>query len=386
MLRTLSIFLLGFSLTFSARSGVLPDSSHLRVSLLTVGVSDEVYAIFGHTAVRFYDSVKGTDVVFNYGTFNGFEENFELKFMQGKLLYYCSIDDYDQFISTYIRERRRVEEQVLFFTGAQKVQLYEAFANNAKVENRYYKYDFLFDNCATRLRDVFPHTFGEDFKFGQTLPENSKLTYRNITNHYLSTAPWTKFGINLLLGRAMDSVMTNTGAMFLPDYLRDGIGGATVKGQHIATAPVTILKGPHEIVAGPNYPLWTMLGVLLLTTIGLLVPSLKWLGRIMSTALLVVTGLLGVLILVMWFGTDHQACQNNWNVLWCLPTNFLVPFFRKKSRSKYAIIAMAGILATLLLHIIGYQEFAILQLTPLWLALIFVFGIVFKQKGVYRRL
>src|ERR1043165_5799283 len=129
--------------------------SHLRVSLLTVGVGDEIYASFGHTGIRIVDSIAGTDIVYNWGTFDGFQKDFELKFMRGKLLYYCSSESYQHFIGTYIEEQRGVEEQEIFLNDIQKRQLQSFLNENLKEENRYYKYDFLYDNCATRPRDVF---------------------------------------------------------------------------------------------------------------------------------------------------------------------------------------------------------------------------------------
>lgn len=357
-----------------------PDSSHLRISLLTVSPGEQIYASFGHTGIRITDSSNGTDVVFNYGTFDGYDKDFEKKFIRGKLLYYSSSDQFRDFISTYVYERRTVQEQELFLSGPQKIALYDFLIENAKPANRYYKYDFLYDNCATRIRDVFPRTFGQGFTFGNTLPAGPPLTFRNIINHYLRGIHWERFGINLLLGSSVDKVMSNKDIMFLPDYLRDGIGNATVNGRKIATAPVALLNMPPVPEPGTDVPMLVTLGVLGLTILGLSIPQLKPLGVLMSTTLLVISGLLGCLILFMWLGTDHQACQSNFNILWALPTNVLVPFLRRKGRDRYALVAISLLLLSLVLHLFHVQELPLKELWPLLLALLYIFGMIYKRN------
>ena len=140
------------------------SSSHLRFSLLTVGVGDEIYASFGHTGIRVIDSTNGKDIVYNWGTFDGFQEDFEMKFMRGKLLYYASSESFQHFYSTYVREQRKVEEQEILLDDTQKQKLYSFLQENIKEENRYYKYDFLYDksrhlltigyNVSERRRDA----------------------------------------------------------------------------------------------------------------------------------------------------------------------------------------------------------------------------------------
>lgn len=380
MFRYLAALLMLSSLSPRSLAQVQPDSSHLRASLLTVSTGDEIYAAFGHTAIRITDSLRGTDRVFNYGTFNFEEENFELKFARGKLLYYCSEESFLQFINNYVREDRGVQEQQLLFNGRQKEELYAFLDENVRPQNSAYQYDFLFDNCATRVRDVFPKTFGAEFRFGQTLPAGSKMTYRQIINKYLAKQHAMRLGINLALGQPVDSVMSNTGVMFLPDYLRDGIGDGRVGGQKVAGEPVTLRPPPLPEPAPVNYPLFIILGISALTVAGLLIKKLYPMGSVLSSFILILTGLLGCLLVFMWFGTDHQACQRNWNVLWALPTNLLVPFFRKRGRSRYAAIAILLILVALLLHVAGVQELPMLEIGPLILTLLVIFGTIYRRS------
>ena len=359
------------------------DSSHLRISLLTCSPGDnEVYEVFGHTAVRIVDSVAHTDMVYNYGTFE-YGPDFESQFMRGKLLYSLAVDPFNAFMMEYVQAKRTVEEQVIIADWKKKELIHFFLEWNAEKENRYYKYDFFFDNCATRIRDIFsrPEIFGKGFHYGTTLPAGKPLSFRDIMNRYFYRDHWTRLGVNILLGSRIDKKMTNSEIMFLPDYLRDGVGGATLKGQKIATAPAVILPGAPAGPAGVNLPFLVTLLLAILTIAGLTIQRLNILGKIMSTLLLFVTGLLGCMILVMWFYTDHQGCRDNFNLLWCPPTNLLIAFFNPKGKTRHALAAMILIFISLLLHITGVQGLTILELSPLFLALLFVYGTIFRNRN-----
>lgn len=380
MFRSLVVFLLLF-VALSAKAQ--PDSSHLRITLLTCGTGDEVWETFGHTALRVTDSVMGTDMAYNYGTFDGYDEDFLSKFVRGKLLYYVSYYPYSVFLQEYEHYGRSVQEQELLLTNSQKQQIYDFLKWNAQPENKYYKYDFFFDNCATRIRDAFPQSLGKGFRFASVLPKiDHKLTFRDIINQYFYRVHWQRFGVNLLLGSRIDSVMSNTDIMFLPDYLRDGIAGATLNGQPVSTQPQLIVPGSEHKPAGLNMPLVVMLIIGLLTILGLMLPGLKRLGNVMTFLLLFVTGLLGWLMLVMWFATDHQACQNNFNILWALPTNLFIAFAAKHNKDKYAIVAIVLMLVAFILHIARIQVMPLVELWPLLLSLLFVYGTIYRRNKI----
>jgi hypothetical protein len=351
----------------------------LRFSLLTVGTGDEIYASFGHTGIRVTDSAAGTDVVYNWGTFNGFQENFELKFMQGKLLYYCSDEPFAGFHYMYVREQRGVEEQELFLTESQQQALLTTIRENMKEENKYYKYDFLFDNCSTRPRDLLKTAFGPTFKYGDGL-KGRRLSFRDEINHYLSGLPWERFGINLLLGAKVDKTMSNEDAMFLPDYLRDGLAGATLSGKPVAGPAVRMLPPAPAEPKPVNGPLILTVIIACICILGTAIPGFDIIGRFVRYLLLVVTGLLGVLMLYMWFGTDHQTCRNNWNVLWCLPTNLILPFVTPAKRGRYALVAIACIIISFIIDMAGVQELPLGIVWPLQLSLMLSFFLMYRAS------
>jgi hypothetical protein len=379
------IILLLAALLPALRAFTQTDTSRLRMSLLTVGPGhEELYEPFGHTGIRVIDSISGTDLVYNYGSFNYGEPNFELKFMRGKLLYYMSVYPFADFMDEYVYAERKVEEQELLLGGEEKKEIYAFLEYNLRPENKYYKYDFLFDNCATRVRDIFPRTFGNRFRFGTTLPPERPVTFRQMINRYMYVEHFARFGINLLLGSRVDKVMTNEEVMFLPDFLRNGIGDARVSGVKVAGPPVILLDGSHPQPRGVNGPVVLTGVVLALTAAGLLIRKLRILGRIMQSAVMLVTGLLGCLMLFMWLGTDHQACQNNLNLLWALPTSLLL-VFRRKPAGKYAATAIVFLLASLVLHLLRVQELPLTELWPWLLSLLLIYGTIYRRDKQMNR-
>jgi len=377
------IFFFAAALNTSAQNAHSVDtgnrSSHLRITLLTCGMgTSEVWEVFGHTGLRVIDSVHHTDWVYNYGTFE-FGDDFELKFARGKLLYNLSVWQMDEFMQEYVDAHRMVEEQDLLLTDEQKEAIRDFLNNNALPANKYYKYDFFLDNCATRIRDIFPKILGSGFKF-KTVSPQPPISFRTIINQYFYYRHWERVGVNILLGSRIDHKMTNDQIMFLPDFLRDGLAGASLNGHPISTTPVKLLQGSEHRPAPLDQPLLVSLALLLLTGLGLFIKPLRILGTIMSAALMLVTGLLGCIILVMWFGTDHQACSDNFNLFWALPTNLLLVFRKPRGTGRYAIIAACLILATLILHITAVQQTTLPEMIPLFIALLLVYYNMYKKR------
>lgn len=141
-----------FSISFQTINA--QASSGLRISLITCSPGQELYSTFGHSAIRVIDSARSSDWVFNYGTFDFNDPDFYTKFIQGKLLYFVSLERTVDFISQYQYEQRKVIEQELQLNESEKLFIQQYLFENLKPENRFYPYDFFFDNCTTRLRDL----------------------------------------------------------------------------------------------------------------------------------------------------------------------------------------------------------------------------------------
>ena len=223
------------------------DSCSLRISLLTCAPGEELYSTFGHTALRVQDPSKGMDQVYNYGTFE-FGPDFYTQFIRGKLLYFLSVEEFGDFMYQYEAQSRSVQEQVLRLDCYEKQKLLSALQVNALEENKYYRYDFLFDNCTTRAGDMVAKNTEPEVVFKDIL-DGRQPSFRDQIHEYLDAGKqhWSKLGIDLLLGAKLDRKVTNHEAMFLPDYLLKGFDRARVQEKPLSDPPRTILSLPSPL-------------------------------------------------------------------------------------------------------------------------------------------
>lgn len=314
------------------------DSSRLRISLLTCTPGSELYSVFGHSALRVVDSAAGTDVVYNFGTFNFDDPNFYSKFVLGKLMYFLSQEYYPDFLFSYKYFNRGIREQVLDLNGNEKKQIQQELFVNISEENRYYKYDFLYDNCTTRLRDII---FKNRNNLPVDLPElnRQRKTFRDHLHGYLDRAEmqWTKLGIDLLLGVGADKVMSSTEAMFLPDHLFTGVALANISGRQLVKQDLVPLQDAQPSTTKLDFWLTPMFffSLFALLVVFPAFPNGKSFRRyqlIMDRILFISSGLLGCLLLFMWFGTDHQSFRNNLSIVWAMPINLLLGFIMPSNK------------------------------------------------------
>jgi hypothetical protein len=351
-------------------SGAEQDKAGLRISLLTCTPGAELYSIFGHNALRIVDSAAGTDIVYNYGTFNFNDPDFYTKFVRGKLMYFLSQTSFADFLYEYSYFKRGIIEQELKLNADEKKAIQQFMFENIREENRYYKYDFLYDNCTTRLRDII-------FRTNSSKPLVPKVfttygqTFRDHLHEYLDRAsmPWTKLGIDLLLGVGADKPMSPMEVMFLPDYLAKGIAMGTAKGKQLILTETIALPDTQDPVI--PIPFWRMpIFIISLLVVILLIPFalnlFKW-KRVADNILLILTGVLGVFLSFMWLGTDHQSFSKNLNLIWAMPFNLVIAFFADRNgayvRRYFNVYSM--LLIMLMAMGLVYQELINFSLYPL---------------------
>jgi hypothetical protein len=309
------------------------DTCRLRISLLTCSPGSELYSTFGHSALRVVDSSTGTDIVYNYGVFDFHDPEFYVKFVRGKLLYYLDQGNFSDFMYAYSMDDRSVSEQLLRFDCSEKMDMQRFLFDNIRPENRSYHYDFLFDNCTTRLRDLIWKRLRND-AVTAAVTDDPGRTFRNHLHYYLDNnrMVWAKLGIDILLGSRLDRAMDNSEAMFLPDYLEKGID-STLSGGKELTEEKQLLFSSTSPPPGPGSPLSPALIALSVFSAALMLlpysrsriaANLTAMGDFM---LFFLTGLLGVLLFLMWTATDHALCRDNLNLLWALPTHLPAAFF-----------------------------------------------------------
>lgn len=329
---------------------VLQLSDSARISLMTVAPGDLLYSAFGHSALRVRDPQNRLDRCYNWGTFEFDQPDFYLNFCRGKLLYMLDLEPYRSFEYGNLYERRPMQEQVLNLDPARRQRLFELMQENARPENRYYKYDFFYDNCATRIRDIVKEAF-----FHQIVFDSSGLkagtTLRDLLHDYLAEKPWTAFGIDLILGQPADHVARPEEFMFLPDYVHHLFAKAKIdENTPLVSLERTIPEQalPHKVYQPDffSHPFWVMC---LFALIGLLSMANPRTEHIFDTLFWLVLGLAGLLMLLLWVATDHSATKTNWNICWALPTHLL--YFWRRTRSEWTenYFVGASILAALTL-------------------------------------
>lgn len=333
MKRLLLLFFLTVCFWHNSRA---QDTCNLRISLLTCAPGGELYSTFGHTALRVQDHASGTDHVFNYGTFE-FGPDFYTKFIRGKLLYFLSVEEFNDFLYVYKYESRSIKEQIIQLSCAEKEKLYNALQTNAKEENRSYRYDFLFDNCTTRAGDIVVKNSDTPVVFKNILPKEIP-TFRNLIHSYLHAGNqyWSKLGIDILLGAKLDRKVSNKEGMFLPDYLLKGFDSATVNNRPLVHPAQTILDMPSPLKKKSFFTPLVVFSLLLVIILGISFSKSGWARstiNVFDFLFFFILGLAGLLLLFMWFGTDHNTTQKNYNLLWALPTHVVTAFFIHSERS-----------------------------------------------------
>jgi hypothetical protein len=388
-MRILKAYLIACMILLAAGSShAAPDSSRLQVSLITCAPGAELYSVFGHTALRIVDSATNTDIIYNYGTFNFDDPDFYSKFVRGKLMYFLSQQSFPDFLYEYAYFKRGVTEQVLQLSQTEKKKIQSSLFENVREENRYYKYDFLYDNCATRLRDIIFRA-NKDKAFESTAFAENRATFRDYLHNYLSRAEmqWTTLGIDLLLGIGADKTMTIPESMFLPDYLAQGVS-QSVQGTaklverdqvHLPNAQALPMKLPFW-----QTPLFffSFLAFLVILPSFLRSKGMVSFQSIMDRIIFVLSGLLGLVLLFMWFGTDHQSFANNINLVWAMPINLLVAFSLNRPRKwlKKYLRYYSLMLLLLMIPVLLHPGIINVGLCPLILVLSFRSWMLSKDK------
>ena len=307
-------------------------SDEAQISLITILPGDAVYSLWGHSALRVYDPLQNYDRAFNYGTFAfGNPLAFVAKFSYGQLDYILSIQSYPALADvSWNRQGRPVIEQVLRLDAAQRNTLFRFLQNNALPEHRSYRYNFLFDNCSTRIRDAFETLLGDAVTFA---PEpNPGLSFRHLIDPYATEHPFLDFGMDLGLGLPADEIATARETMFLPMYLMEAFDHATVtidgQTQPLVARTDTVYWSAERATLEPSWP-WPSILLWGLFALGLWViardvRATRIERRLFDGLLFGVTGGAGLLIVFLWFISLHTVTHWNLNLLWAWPSHLWV--------------------------------------------------------------
>ncbi len=345
--RMKSIFLFLFLCQLYSLSLFSQLSDSAEISLLTCRAGDDIYNTFGHTSIRVRDKTIGKNELYNYGIFDYNAPNFTLNFLRGKLLYNLGLQSEKSFLLEYNYSKRSVFEQKLDLDSNSTKQLYQALKENYRPENRSYKYDFFFDNCSTRPRDLLKENI-EGLVFP---PSDLDISFRELLDQHTFGKPWLDFGIDLIIGSIADKQASVEGQMFLPEYLFLHLEEAQVKGKKLVSDSNLIIDYESEIEKRSNVSLFNpylVFGVLLFLELFLFFkyfkkPTTKLIS-LYDKFWFLLLGLGSLLICFLWFATDHIATKQNWNLLWL---NSLFFFLLAKARKNIMFIASLFLILSL---------------------------------------
>lgn len=218
----LRTFLLVFTLSVTTHVNAQSDydlgsMDSVDICLLTCGPGQESYSMFGHTALRIHDKARQQDLAINYGMFSFSQPNFILRFILGQTDYTMGIQDMSDFIWQYQHEGRWIKQQKLQLSRKEKWEILQAIQENSRPENITYRYNFFFNNCTTKARDIILDHINrqEDVKGMAYIPS----TYRKEIHKWNASSPWTQFGEDLLLGVSADFDISQSEYQFLPENL-----------------------------------------------------------------------------------------------------------------------------------------------------------------------
>lgn len=322
-MKQLAVYFL-FICLFSPLAAQTELSEEAQISLLTAAPSDEeVFTLYGHSAIRVNDPVNKTDLVFNYGIFNFNQPNFLLRFTLGKTDYILGVNKFEDYFIEYQMRGSEVTEQVLNLTAGQKQHIWEFLLWNALPQNRTYRYNFFFNNCATRPRDIIEKAAGGEVQYAVKEKTDS---FRDLISYCTHNHSWYTFGCDLVLGAPTDRIATSREAMFLPAYLKEGVEKAIVidengKEKPLVSSSSILVEGSAEETTDTLFTPMVAGMLLLLVTIGITCVEYykrKWF-RAVDIILFGMAGLCGCMICFLWFISEHPCVNDNWNLIWLNP-------------------------------------------------------------------
>lgn len=391
------IFLLFFLLLQIQARAQSSFSDSISISLVTCGQGAEVYERFGHSAIRIQDLKSGDDLVFHYGVFSFNTPNFIMRFVKGETDYQLGIDRTSRFLWKYETRGSRVVEQVLNLTEEQKQALVTLLEINYLPQNRTYRYNYFYDNCATRPFNLLNKATDDAVVYDTSWVQ--PRTYREMVRQYTREDNWLDLGITLCIAQGSDRPTTFRQQMFLPENLFSALEHATTAtGAPFVTEMNILLDGKQEVIVlieedeGLLSPNLIALGVLLIS-LCLLFFELKAVktpkkshrqllitGNIFDTILLLATGGAAVIIWFLNFFSEHPTVENNLNCLWLWPTNLLFSILiwlksLQKVHRIYFFINFAAILIYMTCVACGIQNGNVALM---------LFAIAFMLRNIHR--
>jgi Domain of unknown function (DUF4105) len=371
------VFINLFFLLVSFTSVFSQPSNDTVAYLLTCGPGTETYSIYGHSALRIVTPEKHLDTVYNWGVFDFNTPNFVWKFAKGRLDYMVIGESLKGFLQGYFFEQRFVYSQKINIDPVETRKLVSLINENLKPENIKYRYDFFYDDCSTRIRDLLEKSIGEKLKYPPA--ESGKIpTFRDLVGKYQNPYPWYKFGVDLLMGSTTDKRAEFRDRMFLPIDMKDALSETVI---HRSGKMIPLLQNPEVlldfdapvikqkfITSPPSVFTFVIILILILAA---RIKSYRII-RLIDIVIYSVFSILFVLMVFFNFFTDHKQMQWNLNIIWLNPFILacLITLIQNKTGTLWFRVVFFISAAFLVLHFFLPQDFNIAFLLLVMILLI----------------
>ncbi len=326
------------------------DLSNTEISVLTCSPGDQIYSIFGHTAIRVCNPNIGLDAVVNYGLFDFDQESFVYRFVKGETDYSCGVESFNSFIYSYAWRGSGVNATVLDLNDTEKERIIRVLTNDLKPENREYRYNFAYNNCATKIRDII--NFAYSGKYESLVP--SEQTFRGIIGHYSKEYPWYMFSFDICLGgKEYNTLMTPEEAQFLPELFDKAINNSLInrEGEDIKpnTRQETLLMPANKDTESTLFtPIVVACILLVLSLINLIFGKhCQIASDIYSGTLLFTYTIVGLLITFLMLFSQHPFTSWNMNILLFNPL-LIVPLVGLMIKNKNIVFKIVNVALVLL--------------------------------------
>ena len=376
------LFLLCVTVAFSQKN--IPNNT--QISVLTIGPGNNLNDAFGHSGIRLKTSY--SDIVYDFGRYNFEDPNFYLNFARGKLNYLQGKANYNNLVNFYKQQNRSIKEQTLNLSAEEKQSVYTFLETNYAKNQGAYLYDFFYDNCATKIRDVIENATNGNIDY--QLPDNYEdKTFRTLIQDELHPNTWGSLGIDIALGAIIDRTATPREHMFLPKNIHAFYSEATINNRQLVSNSKTIINSDTKFKNGT----FLLSPIFVLSLIAILIIYITFNDhkkqrrtKGLDAFIQLILGVIGILLTLLWFGTDHTATGYNYNLLWAFPLSLVMVIQAYKAKPKKWFIGYIKfcvlMLCLLTVHwISGVQQFAP-TLIPLLIALFvrYIFLLKFLKK------
>ena len=369
--------LIFFSINIYANE--LENKNRYKMSILSIGEGPSLVDAFGHTAIRVKDEELKNDVVFNFGVYDFNSPNFYSNFVKGRPEYKLGIQNYYNLTQNYIRQKRYIVEHQLNLDQNSIKIIIDLLVE--KLNDPYYIYDYLRDNCTTRAADIIIDKTNNKFK-DEKLESEDILSFRELIHGKINENSWAALGIDLCLGAIIDKKIKTRETFFLPENLMNYLDlyeGDIIK-RNIIYRPESAISYRENIPSPLLINLILSLIIIAVTIFNF--KRNKW-NKSLDTLIFLISGSIGVLIIYLWFFSNHFAGAQNFNFLWAFPFNFALIFAIYKSKIPNWSIGFIKLLIIMIILLFlhwstGVQKYN-LTLLPIFVALLIRYSFLVHQ-------